>query len=226
VAGEEAIELAETFAAVARALLAEPDLDAMLTKIATIAVVTVEHCEHAGVTQIEGASVRSAAASDDVPRLVDRIQDEVNDGPCYDAIRAGSTFRTGNLAAEHRWPRFAQRAHEETGLASVLSVRLFVAENTMGALNLYSRQVDAFDDEDEAIAVVFAAHAAVAMANGREAEQLRWAVETRDVIGQAKGILMAREHISEDQAFDMLRRASQRLNIKLRDVARDITKNP
>jgi GAF domain-containing protein len=222
--GDEAVHLAQTFGDLARALLAEPSLEATLTKIVTTAVSTLEHCEHAGITLIEGRRIRSAGVSDEVPSLVDRIQDEVDDGPCYDAIREHVTFRTGDLTRESRWPRFAQRAHDETGITSVLSVRLFAEEDTMGALNLYSSRRDAFGDDDEAIASVFAAHAAVAMANEREVGQLLRAIESRDIIGQAKGILMARSHVTEEEAFDMLRRASQRMNAKLRDVAADIAK--
>jgi GAF domain-containing protein len=222
VAGDEAIELAETFGELARSLLAEPDVGTTLTKIVTMAVSTIDHCEHAGITLVEGRSLWSAAVSDEVPAVVDRIQDEVDDGPCYDTIRQQATFRTGNLSAESRWPRFARRAQEETGITSVLSIRLFVEADTLGALNLYSSQPDAFADDDIALASVFAAHAAVAMANEREVAQLHRAIESRDVIGQAKGILMARDHLSDEEAYDVLRRASQRLNTKLRDVAEQV----
>jgi AmiR/NasT family two-component response regulator len=104
----------------------------------------------------------------------------------------------------------------------MLGVRLFVEEETMGALNLYAMATDAFDDADVAIASVFAAHAAVAMRSSRREANLERKSETRDLIGQAKGILMSQSHIAEDEAFDLLRRASQRMNIKVTEVARGV----
>ncbi len=89
----------------------------------------------------------------------------------------------------------------------------------MGALNLYSKQRDAFDDEAVAVGSVFATHAAVALAGAQQDEQMQRALQGRDVIGQAKGILMAQQDVSADEAFDILRRASQRMNIKLRELA-------
>jgi GAF domain-containing protein len=111
-------------------------------------------------------------------------------------------------------------------VASILSYRLFIEADTMGALNLYSRQKAAFDVEDRAVGSIFAAHAAVALSAARQQEQLEQAIQTRDLIGQAKGILMARQHVSADEAFEMLRRGSQRLNLKLREVARQVAEGP
>lgn len=166
--------------------------------------------------------MRTPAATDKVPRQVDAIQYESSEGPCLDAIREHDVFQTGDLLLEDRWPNFSRRAAEETGVASMLSYRLFIEEDTMGALNLYSRHKAAFDAEDRAVGSIFAAHAAVALSAAKQQDQLEQAIETRDVIGQAKGILMARQHISADEAFDMLRQALQRLNIKLRDLAEQV----
>ena len=103
------------------------------------------------------------------------------------------------------------------GLDALLSP--FAEEDTLGALNLYSKQRGAFDDEALAVGSVFATHAAVALAGAQHDEQMQKALQTRDVIGQAKGILMAQQDVSADEAFDILRRASQRMNIKLRELA-------
>jgi transcriptional regulator with GAF, ATPase, and Fis domain len=166
--------------------------------------------------------VSTPAASSDVPQKVDAIQYEVGEGPCLDAIREHEVFRTGDLGRERRWPRFSARAQKETGVTSMVCFRLFVEGDTLGALNLYSKVTDAFDDRATAVGSVFAAHAAVALSTALHDEQMEEALESRDVIGQAKGILMAREHVNADEAFDMLRRASQRVNVKLRDIARQI----
>ena len=113
----------------------------------------------------------------------------------------------------------SQRAAEETGVASMLSFRLFAEGDTLGALNLYSQQHGAFDDEAVAVGSVFATHAAVALAGAQHDEQMQKALQTRNVIGQAKGILMAHQHVTADEAFDILRRASQRTNITPRELA-------
>lgn len=211
--------VAETFAQVARLLLAEEGVEATLAKIGELAVQTIDGCDHAGISLVEGRTVTTVGASDDVPARVDRIQYEVDQGPCLDAIRNHEVFQSDRLGEEQRWPAFSARASQETGVASMLAFRLFVEEDTMGALNLYSKSPDAFDDESREIGSVFAAHAAVALAGARKEEQLETAMASRDVIGQAKGLLMAREPISADEAFAVLRRASQRLNVKLRDIA-------
>lgn len=212
----------EAFAEVARALLAEADVQHTFQKIVDLAVETIDGCDHAGVSVLHGKEIRTPAASDDVPRAVDAIQYETGEGPCLDAIREHEVFESGDLTHERRWPKFAGRARGETGVTSVLSLRLFVAGDTFGALNLYSKAEHAFNDQSRAAGAVFATHAAVALASAMHDEQMEEALESRDVIGQAKGMLMVREGVDADEAFEMLRRASQRLNVKLRSVAGSI----
>ncbi len=214
--------LAEVLAEVARVLVSEDDLSSTLDKITELAVGAVDGADHCGITRIEGRKVETPAASDDVPEQVDAIQYDTGQGPCLDAIREHEVFESGDISAEDRWPAFARRAAGETGVRSMLSFRLFVEGDTMGALNLYSREVDAFSDDDRHTGSLFAAHAAVAMANAEEIDNLKRAVETRDVIGTAKGMLMARTDITDEEAFDILRRASQRTNVKLREIAERI----
>lgn len=220
--GEEVVRIAEVFGEVARSLATSGDLQATLDTIVKLAVEHLNGCDFAGISLIEGRKITSPASSNGVPRMVDCIQAEVDEGPCLDAIRQHEVFQTADLAAESRWPAFATRAHEETGIQSILSVRLFIEESTMGALNLYSTGRDAFDETDVALASVFAAHAAVAMSASRREENLERKAESRDLIGRAKGILMARSDLDDEQAFDLLRRASQRLNVKLVQVAEQV----
>jgi len=104
----------------------------------------------------------------------------------------------------------------------MLAVQLYVHGDELGALNLVSTEAEAFGEESERIALLFAAHAAVAMAGARKEEDLTAAVSTRDLIGQAKGILMERHRLTADQAFALLVRASQRTNTKLTDIARNL----
>lgn len=215
------VAIAETFGEIARAL-ANEDVGTTLGRIVHLAVENLEGCDYAGILLVERGRITSPAASGDVPMRLDALQAETGEGPCVDAIREHELFRTGALELEDRWPAFATRAHRETGVSSIVSLRLFLEQDTMGALNLYARARDAFDDTDVALGSVFAAHASVAMSAARREQQLRQKAETRDVIGRAKGILMARSGVTDDDAFAMLVRASQRMNTKLRDVAQRI----
>ena len=219
---DDVVHLAEMFGDVARVLAAHEDMQATLERIVKLAVEHLDPCEYAGVSFVEGKRISSPASSDEVPRVLDRIQSETGEGPCIDAIKEHEVFQTGDLAAEGRWPQFSRRAFDETGVQSVLSLRLFVERDTMGALNLYATEGDAFDEGDVAVGSVFAVHAAVAMASARREEGLERKAEGREAIGRAKGIIMARSGVSDERAFEMLKAASQRLNLKLRDVARQV----
>ncbi len=213
-------DLAETLAQVARLLLQEDDVTDVLNRMSVLAVGTVDGAEHCGITLVEGGTVRTAGASDDIPVTVDQIQYDTGEGPCLDAIREHEVFESGDLAGEiGRWAAFAPRVGAETGIRSMLAFRLYADEDTMGALNLYSHHADAFDDDDRHVGSLFAAHAAVALSNAQEVGHLKAALVSRDVIATAKGMLMAHSQMSEAEAFDILRRASQRLNLKLRVVA-------
>ncbi len=222
-ASDEVVEVAETFATVARALAEyRDDVQGGLDKIVRLAVENLDACEFAGISLVEKRKITSPASSNDIPRRVDEIQSETDEGPCIDAIKEHEVFQTGDLKNEKRWPQFSTRAHAETGVTSIVSIRLFLEEDTMGALNLYSTAPDAFDDSDVALGTVFAVHASVAMSAARQQESLERKAETRDVIGRAKGILMARSGASDDDAFAMLKAASQRMNVKLRVIAEQI----
>lgn len=220
------VELAETFAEVARTLLDQHDVTGTLAHICDLAVETLANCEAAGISIAEGKQISNLTTTNNLPRIVDEIQSETQEGPCVDAIREHQVFMTGTLSTEERWPNFAPRAHRETGVESILSLRLFAREDTMGALNLYSTQADAFADQDVEIGSVFAAHAAVALTNARREAQLEDKAASRDLIGMAKGIIMSRQHVSDEQAFDILRRASQRMNVKLRELAERVVHPP
>ncbi len=220
------VELAEIFAEVARALLEEHDVEGTLDRICVLAVKIIDACEAAGISISSGPRISSLSTSDALPRILDDIQSETQEGPCVDAIKEHEVFMTGTLSEETRWPEFSRRAHEQTGVQSILSLRLFASEDTMGALNLYSTMADAFDDQDIAAGSVFAAHAAVALTNAQREAQLEDKAATRDVIGMAKGIIMARQQVSDDEAFAILRRASQRMNVKIRDLADRVVHPP
>jgi GAF domain-containing protein len=220
---DDLLEVAETFERVARDLLHAHDMQATLDNVVRLAVEHLDACEFAGVSMVEGKQISSPASSHAIPRVLDMLQEELKEGPCIDAIREHEIFLTGDLGAEQRrWPRFALRATQETGVRSILAIRLFAETTTMGALNMYSTQEDAFTDTDVALAAVFSTHAAVAVASARRNAELERSVASRDLIGRAKGILMTRLQLTDDQAFDALRAASQRLNRKLSAIAEDV----
>ena len=221
-AGHDEIDLATSFGEIARTLVAEEDAHATLRRIVRLAVDTIDACEHCGISIVEGRSIGSPAASDAIPAIVDSLQSETGEGPCVDAIQDHEVFQTGRLSREARWPNFAHRASQESGVESVLSFLLFIENDTMGSLNLYSSHRDAFDEHDVAFGAVFAAHAAVAWSTARLIDNLRTGLQTRELIGEAVGILMARQDLSETEAFEVLKRASQRLNVKLRLVAEEV----
>lgn len=212
----------DVFADVARALAEHDSLTDTLDRIGTLAVETVPGAEYAAVSVVRGRrEVESVAATDAICRRVDDVQYETSEGPCLDAIRETDVVQIDDLADTDRWPEFAQRA-ADIGIRSMLSFRLFVQDDLMGALNLYARRVAAFTDESVRLGQVFAAHAAVAWEHAKENEGLHAAIETRQLIGQAQGILMAQQRLTPAAAFDQLRERSQHRNIKLREVARAV----
>jgi transcriptional regulator with GAF, ATPase, and Fis domain len=213
-------DLARTLSDLARSLQNEDSIENTLGGIVTAAVQTVPGAQYAGLTVVEARrTVNSPAATDDVVREVDRAQYDTGQGPCLSAVYERQTVRLSDMACEDRWPDFTRRALE-LGIRSMLSFQLYVVEDNLGALNLYSTDADAFDDESEHVGLLFAAHAAVAMAAARKERNLVRAISMRDLIGQAKGILMERHKLTDDQAFALLVRASQRTNVKLVDIAR------
>ncbi|TWD84122.1 GAF domain-containing protein [Kribbella amoyensis] len=199
-----------------------PDLEASLRDIVTGAVELVPGVEEGAVAEvIRPDRIRERAASGYLPALVDHVMVDVGEGPCLDAVWQHKTVRVTDMSRESRWPRFAPRA-AALGAASMLSFQLFVTGDSMAALTLYSSRPRAFTDESEHVGMLFAAHAAVAYAGTQELEQLRAAMETRDLIGQAMGIMMERFNLTADQAFATLARFSQDAGRELRDVATEI----
>ena len=163
-------DLAEALAKVSRALQSEPTAQETLQKIVELAVATVHGCDHAGITIMNGR-MWTPAATGDVPRRVDQIQYATNEGPCLDAIRQHRMFVTGDLLAERRWPRFSTRTVQETGVRSMLSFRLFLNQDTLGSLNMYSTAQGAFDLDSQSVGEVFASHAAVAFASALDRDR-------------------------------------------------------
>ena len=216
---EPPADLARTLSEVARSLQSNSDLQGTLNGILTAVAETVPGVEDAGVSLRENRALRTVAASSDLVRRLNDLEHELQEGPCIQAELQERVFRTDDMAQETRWPRFAAAA-TKAGIRSMLGFRLFITGRTLGALDLYSSQPDAFDPDAERIGELFATHAAIAMIGSSEQAQWKTALSSRDVIGMAKGILMLREHLTDEDAFTLMITTSQRANIKIFDLAK------
>lgn len=176
-------------------------------------------CDYAGVIFVHGKhNIETAAATDPIVAKLDAMQMELGEGPDVSVIADRLSVIVSDTRSESRWPAWAARV-ADAGIRSLLSIRMYTDEETIGTLNAYSRHSDAFDVDDQAVAHVLARHAAVALGNARKIENLWLAVDARKRIGQAQGILMERFDLTADQAFAVLLRYSQDNNVKLRVVA-------
>lgn len=196
--------------------------DAVMEGIVAAAVREIPGTAGAGITLFHRGKISSPVHSDERAREVGLAEKRLVEGPCVDTSREEITIRSDDLRSDPRWPRWGAAAAEH-GVISALSIQLFVEADSMGALNLYGDQPNAFDEESENTALLLAAHAAVAMASAYKIENLKVALGSRDVIGKAKGILMERFKIDADQAFALLVMSSQATHRKLRDVATNLT---
>ena len=214
------------FAEIARAIAGEPTVTRTLQRIVDLAVDRIDGCDEAGILLVADREIVAGAWSNEIVHRIEEMECEIGEGPCIDAIRQQPTFESSDLRDQlSRWPTFTARAID-AGIHSMLAFRLFAAQDTLGALDLYGNRPGAFDGTARAYGTVFAAHSALALAGAQlhehdlaDAAGLHIALEARDIIGQAKGILMATRHIDADAAFDLLRTTSNTLNLKLRAVA-------
>jgi GAF domain-containing protein len=220
-------EFALTFSETARILFTAGSVTQTLSRIVELAVATVEGCDFAGVFLLEGDVVTTPVHTDPVVAEVDALQHRSGEGPCLDAVAHRLIFYAHDLDRDLRWLHFAPLARN-AGIRSVLALPL-TSDAQMGALNLYSRYPAAFgvDGRAKAAILVSMASLALSVAHSHEDEERRVAdfhaaLVSRETIGQAMGILMERERITAEAAFVILRRASQHLHIKLREVARNL----
>lgn len=224
--------VATEFLELAAALMDATTVRGVLARIVGAARTVVPGADLVSVTLRSGRGFQTPAETDPLATRLDEIQYRLDHGPCIEATRKaglGLTF-CADLGASDRFGPFGPAA-AELGVHSVLAVGLFPDGDgpRMGALNLYSHERAGLDELDRDIALILAAHASTALAATMastsaelELAQLRQALESRDVIGQAKGILMERRKIGSDEAFEVLRGASQALNVKLAQVAQTL----
>lgn len=191
-----------------------------LQSVVDLAVQLVSACTSAGITVTSPGQVRTVATSDGTAQRGDELQSDLGEGPCVDSAAADELVRVRDLSADRRWSKWRPRAVEELGVRSMLCLPMFSGEDKAGALNLYSTRVDAFDDRDAEVATALAASSALAAAAIEKISQLETALDTRSMIGQAIGILMASYKIDDRKAFDVLATISKNSNTKLAEVAR------
>ena len=214
-------DLAQRLADVARGLQRQSDGQHVLDRVVALAVAMVPGADQATITMATVSTRRrvySAAATDDLAKGFDALQDETGEGPCMDALWNQETVRVDDLGSDSRWPVLGPRAAER-GIGSMLCLQLFAHHDTLGSLDLIAYEKSAFTDESEHIGLLLASHAAIAVAGSQELGHAAIALVNRDIIGQAKGILMERFRITADQAFEILVKVSQDTNRKVYVVA-------
>jgi GAF domain-containing protein len=209
-------------------LLSRESVNTVVELVTTLAAATLPGTTGAGVSLVNQAGKRTTAASDPLVEQADLQQYQLDEGPCLSAARERAVIRIDDLHSEQRWPRWRD-AVAELALRSVLSAPLIAGNESIGAIKVYSTEIAAYDMGGEHLLTLFAEQAAILLANMQSLQdaqqlsaQLKVALTSRDMIGQAKGVLIVQGAAGEEAAFRMLVTASQRSNVKLHEVARQI----
>jgi GAF domain-containing protein len=225
-------ELAAVFVRMSGLLLSHETVDTALNLVTSLAKETIPGTAGAGVTLLDEEGRRiTAAATDATVEQADSLQYELDEGPCLSAWAHREVTRIEDIDGERRWPRWTA-AVAPLGLRSALSAPLVAGGSALGAIKVYGEKRRQFDERDEYLLTMFAAQAAILLANvqslesaKRLSDELKEAMRSRDLIAMAKGILMARERTDEETAFTMMLSASQQEHRKLRDVARTLVQS-
>lgn len=220
--------LSQSLAALSRFFVGDRTVEDTLQRVAELSAVAVPPAAMTGITMMVEGKPATSVFTDPTSPEIDQAQYDADTGPCLDTFRERRLIAVGSTEGDRRWPAFAAAAVAH-GIKSTLSAPMVVSDDGVGALNLYAREEHAFTSEHAEAAMAFAEHAAIVLANAMAywdayllSENLNEAMKSRAVIEQAKGVIMAQSRVDADTAFDILRRASQRSNRKLRDVAADV----
>lgn len=224
-------ELCAVLSQMGAVVLAPESVNTIVTLVTALAAQTIPGTAGAGVTLIDDRGTRTVAASDPLVEQADLLQYQLDSGPCLTAWRDQVPVRAGDLHIEARWPRWTARA-SALGVRAMISVPLTAAGASLGAIKVYSNHPNAYDEREEEVLSLFAQQAAVllvntqALADARQlSNDLSQALANRDIIGQAKGVLIAQGAADGPTAFAMLVSASQRSHTKLHDVARQLVQS-
>ena len=199
------------------------DPQATFQEAVDVAHANIEGCDGVGLSFVRARKVvETVANTSQMAFDADQLQYECGEGPCLDSIWEHRTVLSPSLATDGRWPTWGPRVVQETEAQSVLAFQLFTHGDTLGALNLYSRTQDAFNEaaRDEGLAI--ATHVAIAVSAAQQIHNLTIGMDTRTVIGQATGILMERFDLDAGRSFSVLTRMSSQQNVKLRELAQQI----
>ncbi len=219
---EDRLDIATALAESAREIHAQPDSAATLRAIVHSAARSLPGIDHVGVSIAHhDGHIETRAGTDPLVWELDALQDQLGEGPSVHVLTVDEVTTVNHLEHETRWPRYVPLAVER-GLKAQMGLRLYVEDETLGGLNLYSTEAEVIDPEVAHMAVLFATHAALALGWVRQEENLHAALHSRKMIGQAVGIVMERFTIGETAAFAYLTRVSQHSNTRLRDVAEEL----
>jgi GAF domain-containing protein len=227
-----ASELAGIFARMSGLLLSQQTVQASLSLITSLAQETLPGTVGAGVTLVDdGGHQTTTAATGPVVEQADRLQYELDEGPCLTAWSRSEVVRSGDLTTEIRWPRWTE-AVTALGLRSCLSAPLVAGDQVRGAIKVYSDRTGAYAIQDEHRLTMFSAQAAVLVANQQEYEQaarlseeLKVTLRRRDMVAMARGVLMARHNIAEEGAFRMLVSLARQQAAPIEQVAEDLVRS-
>jgi GAF domain-containing protein len=225
------VALGESLAALSRFFVGDRTLEETLQRVTDLTMRAVPAADLVGVTMIVEGEKRTAVFTDPIAYEIDRAQYETGEGPCLDAFDSQRIVAIASTLQDGPYRAFRQRAAEH-GIRSTLSFPMVVEDRSVGALNLYSRKERGFNERDQEVGPLFASQAAIVLANAHAywdvrnlSARLTEAQRSRAVIEQAKGMLMAAQKCNEGDAFELLVKASQRENIKLREIALRIVNN-
>ncbi|AQT80576.1 hypothetical protein B1R94_16840 [Mycolicibacterium litorale] len=211
-------------AEIARRLYERRTLDgALVAEFAEHAVAELPGVDCASITVTSGPDdIDTPTATHPCAVRIDDIQRRHREGPCLASAWQNKTVHVADLEADARWPKFRTEALRTTPVRSIMGFRLFVSGKTMGALNVFADRPAAFDEETARLGTLLATHSALVWDAARRETQFQEALASRDVIGQAKGMIMERYGVDANQAFDMLRQLSHDANVALAAVAAKI----
>lgn len=218
-------DITEALATAARTMRHETTLEETLQSVVESACASVPGFDAVGISTVaHDGTIVTRAATGDVVRILDEIQYSLREGPCVDTLHETDQLEVPRVQHDQRWPRYVPSA-VEVGLRSQMALRLYLDDQgTLGTMNFYSTDAEEIHPDASAIADLFAAHAAVALGHARQQQSLGEALATRQVIGQAVGIIMERYGLPESRAFEFLVRTSSTSNIKLREIARELVR--
>lgn len=214
------------FRGLAQLVYTADDYQEMYQAICDAAVRLVDGCQHASIMLAQqGGDVTTAAASDETARHIDRLEREVGEGPCVDAINEEAAQLDADLSQVSTWPRLRERVVNETPVRGMAGFRLIVDQRKVGALNLFSDRPNGLDDasvDQASVLAAFVSVALIAAANKQQARSLREGLASNREIGKAIGLMMAFHKVGDEEAFEILRKASQDMNLKIREIAGQI----